>query len=49
MEHFIDTIQSDQKIWETIKKYYKANRLIQETDIPSLDLLINRMFIERAS
>ena len=49
MKHFIDTIQSDQKIWETIKKYYKANRLIQETDIPSLDLLVNKMFIERVS
>jgi len=47
MKNFIDTIQSDQKIWETIKKYYKANRLIQETDIPSLDLLVKNMFIER--
>jgi hypothetical protein len=47
MKNFIDTIQSDQKIWETIKKYYKANRLIQETDIPSLDLLVKKMFIER--
>jgi len=49
MKHFIDTIHRDQKIWETIKNFYKANRLIQETDIPSLDLLVNKMFIERVS
>jgi len=47
MKHFIDTIQNDKKIWETIKKYYHANRLIQVKDIPSLDLLVNEIFIER--
>jgi hypothetical protein len=47
MKHFIDTIQNDKKIWETIKKYYQANRLIQVKDIPSLDLLVNEVFIER--
>jgi len=47
MKHFIDTIQNDKKIWETIKKYYQANRLVQEKDIPSLDLLVNEIFIER--
>ncbi len=48
MKHFIDTIQNDKKIWEPIKKYYQANRLVQEKDIPSLDLLVNEIFIERA-
>jgi len=48
MKHFIDTIQNDKKIWETIKKYYHANRLVQVKDIPSLDLLVNEIFIERA-
>ncbi|MHA1479193.1 MAG: hypothetical protein ACTSPU_13445, partial [Promethearchaeota archaeon] len=47
MKHFIDTIQNDKKIWETIKKYYQANRLIQVKDIPSLDLLVNEVFVER--
>jgi len=47
MKHFIDTIQNDKKTWETIKKYYQANRLIQVKDIPSLDLLVNEIFIER--
>ena len=48
MKHFVDTIQNDKKIWEPIKKYYHANRLVQEKDIPSLDLLVNEIFIERA-
>ena len=47
MKQFIDTIQTDKKIWETIKKYYEAHRLIQETDLPSLDILVNKVFIER--
>ena len=48
MKHFIDAIQNDKKIWETIKKYYQTNRLIKVKDIPSLDLLVNEIFIERA-
>jgi len=48
MKHFVDTIQTDKKIWEPITKYYQANRLVQEKDIPSLDLLVNEIFIERA-
>ncbi|MBY9014315.1 MAG: tetratricopeptide repeat protein [Candidatus Lokiarchaeota archaeon] len=48
MKHFIDAIQNDNKIWEPIKKYYQANRLIQVKDIPSLDLLVNEVFVERA-
>ena len=47
MKYFIDTIKNDKKIWETIKKYYQANRLVQVKDIPSLDLLVNEIFIER--
>jgi tetratricopeptide (TPR) repeat protein len=47
MKHFIDTIQNDNKIWETIKKYYQTNRFIHVKDIPSLDLLVNEIFIER--
>jgi len=47
MKHFVDTIQNDKKIWEPIKKFYQANRLVQEKDIPSLDSLVNEVFIER--
>jgi hypothetical protein len=36
-------------MWESIKKYYQAHRLIQEEDIPSLDILVNDIFIERAT
>ena len=49
MKQFIDTLQTNKKMWESIKKYYQAHRLIQEEDIPSLDLLVNKVFIERAS
>ena len=48
MKQFIDIIQNDKKIWESIKKFYQAHRLIQEEDIPSLDILVNEVFIERA-
>ncbi|MHA1242443.1 MAG: hypothetical protein ACTSQU_16910 [Promethearchaeota archaeon] len=48
MKKFINTLQTEKKIWEPIEKYYKAHRLIQEADIPSLDLLVNEVFIERA-
>ncbi|MFX1480533.1 MAG: hypothetical protein ACFFCI_20785 [Promethearchaeota archaeon] len=46
---FIDTIQNDKKIWDTIKKYYQANRFVQVKDIPSLDLLVEEIFIKRAA
>jgi len=49
MKQFIESIQTDNKIWETIKNYYKAHRLIQEADVPSLDSLVNEIFIERSS
>jgi tetratricopeptide (TPR) repeat protein len=49
MKQFTHTLQTDKKIWETIKKYYEAHRLIQETDLPSLDLLVNEVFIERVA
>jgi tetratricopeptide (TPR) repeat protein len=49
MKQFIDIIQNDKKIWESIKKYYQAHRLIQEEDVPSLDILVNDIFIERAT
>jgi len=48
MKQFTHTLQTDKKIWETIHNYYKAHRLVQEKDIPSLDLLVNEVFIERA-
>jgi len=49
MKHFVDTIQNDKKIWEPIKKYHQAKRFAQEKDIPSLDLLVKELFIERTS
>ena len=47
IKRFIDTLQNDKRIWETIHNYYKAHRLIQESDVPSLDNLVNEVFIER--
>ncbi|MHA2284130.1 MAG: tetratricopeptide repeat protein [Promethearchaeota archaeon] len=48
MKFFIDTIQNDKEIWETIEKYYQANQFVHVKDIPSLDLLVNEIFIKRA-
>ena len=49
MKQFSNTLQTEKKIWESIKKYYQAHRLIQEEDVPSLDILVNDIFIERAT
>ncbi len=48
LKHFVDSIQKNKEIWDIIEKYHKANRFIKETDIPSLDLLVNEVFIKRA-
>ncbi|MFX1570057.1 MAG: hypothetical protein ACFFCV_17005 [Promethearchaeota archaeon] len=46
-QSFIDEIQSNEDIWISFEKFYSSNKEIQLTDIPSLDLLIDEIFIKK--
>ncbi len=44
---FIDKIQTNDLIWHTFNKFNQANKEIQKKDIPSLEPLINEIFISK--
>ncbi len=44
---FLDEIQSDKAVWQTFEKFYEMNQEIQLKDIPSLEPLINGIFISK--
>jgi tetratricopeptide (TPR) repeat protein len=44
---FVDSIKSSEKIWETINKFYKTNRVVELKDHPSLELVIKEIFIRK--
>ncbi len=43
---FIDALKKDEEIWDMFEKFYKANRIVQKVDIPSLKPLIKEIFGE---
>ncbi|MFX1378740.1 MAG: tetratricopeptide repeat protein [Promethearchaeota archaeon] len=47
LKKFVDSIQNSQKIWETINNYYTTNRVVELKDHPSIELLINEIFIRK--
>jgi tetratricopeptide (TPR) repeat protein len=47
IKNFIENIRKDKSMWQTFNKYLKANRLVELKDIPSIEPLINDLFIER--
>ncbi|MFW9827135.1 MAG: tetratricopeptide repeat protein [Candidatus Thorarchaeota archaeon] len=47
IKSFINKIQSDKEVWEIFEKFYKLNKEIQLKDIPSLELTIKEIFIEK--
>ncbi len=47
IRYFIDKIQNDELVWQTFKKFYQLNKEIQLKDIPSLEPLINRIFMDK--
>lgn len=47
IKHFIDNIQIDKDIRETINKFFISSQLVQLKDIPSIKPLINDIFIEK--
>ncbi|MFW9970404.1 MAG: tetratricopeptide repeat protein [Candidatus Odinarchaeota archaeon] len=44
---FVDSIKNSQKIWGTINKYYNTNRVVELKDHPSIEFLINEIFIRK--
>ncbi len=47
LSKFVNTIKSSDKIWETMNKYYNTNRVVELKDHPSLESLINDIFIKK--
>ncbi|MFX1242642.1 MAG: tetratricopeptide repeat protein [Promethearchaeota archaeon] len=44
---FVESIKSSNKIWEIINIYYNTNRVVELKDHPSIELLINDIFIKK--
>jgi hypothetical protein len=47
IRHFVESIQSDHLIWETINNFYLTSQEIQVKDIPRLEPLITEIFINK--
>ena len=46
---FTDELENSQEIWESINHFYQINREIKIKDIPSLEPLITKIFIDKSS
>ncbi|NVM34577.1 MAG: hypothetical protein HWN81_03210 [Candidatus Lokiarchaeota archaeon] len=47
IRYFIDKIQNDEPVWQTFNKFNQINKEIQFKDIPSLEPLINGIFMDK--
>ncbi|NVM35900.1 MAG: tetratricopeptide repeat protein [Candidatus Lokiarchaeota archaeon] len=47
IRYFIDKIKHDEPVWQTFKKFHQVNKEVQLKDIPSLEPLINEIFIRK--
>ena len=47
IKSFINEIKSNKELWNTFEKFYQMNRKIDTTDIPSLESLIQEIFIQK--
>lgn len=48
IKSFINEIQSNKEMWDTFEKFYQMNKKIHMKDIPSLEQLITKIFIEKS-
>jgi hypothetical protein len=44
---FINEMKSNKELWETFEKFYQMNKKITMKDIPSLEPLITKIFIDK--
>jgi hypothetical protein len=47
LSYFIEKITNDKAIWENFEKFFQLNQEIQLKDIPTLEPLISKIFIEK--
>jgi len=47
IKYFIEELQKEKKVWQTFKKYQQLSMEIQVNDIPSLESLIQDIFIDK--
>ncbi|MBA7626426.1 Photosystem I assembly protein Ycf3 [subsurface metagenome] len=48
VKKFIDIIKKDKNIWKTFNEFNQTCRVVQLEDIPSLEPLINEIFLEKS-
>jgi len=48
VKKFVDNIKKDKNIWKTFNEYNQSCRVVQLKDIPSLEPLINEIFLEKS-
>ena len=47
IKNFLDSIQKDNLIWQSLQKFFKKSKSVQINDIPTLESLITEIFIEK--
>jgi len=47
IKNFLDSIQNDNFIWQSLQNFFQKSKSIQLDEIPSFDLLIKKIFIEK--
>ena len=47
IKNFLDSVQSDSFIWQSLQNFFQKSKSVQLEDIPSLELLIKEIFVEK--
>jgi tetratricopeptide (TPR) repeat protein len=47
IKNFLDSIQNDSVIWQSLQNYFQKSKSVKLDDIPSLELLIKEIFVEK--
>ncbi len=47
IKNFLDSIQNDSVIWQSLQKFFQKSKSVQFDNIPSLESLITEIFIEK--
>jgi tetratricopeptide (TPR) repeat protein len=44
---FIDSIQNDRKVWQSLQKFFQLSKSVHVNDVPMLDSLITNIFVKK--
>ena len=47
IKNFLDSIQNDSVIWQSLQNFFQKSKSVQLDDIPSFELLITEIFVEK--